>query len=95
MERRRPSPRSSRPIISIEGAILDGNRHVHLPGGDDIAALDCLNAGPSARLAELAAAGLTLPQPQLFASRTPYELSIVPYSYGLVDNEEVRRICGI
>jgi len=75
--------------ISPVSASSEIDRPLCLPGGDDIAALDCLNAGPSARLAELAAAGLTLPQPQLFASRTPYELSIVPYSYGLVDNEEV------
>lgn len=75
--------------ITPVSAANDIDRALCLPGGDDLIAIDCLNAGPSARLAELAAAGLTLPQPQLFASRTPYELASVPYSYALVDNEEV------
>lgn len=70
-------------------AVNDNDRALCLPGGDELSNLDCLNAGPSARLADLAAEGITFPPPQLFAARTPYELSIVPYSYAKVDNEEV------
>jgi hypothetical protein len=60
-----------------------------LPAGDEIANLECLDAGPYSRLEQLAAEGITFPKPQLFAARTPYELSYVPFSYALVDNEEV------
>lgn len=70
-------------------AVTGSDKALCLPGGDEIAALDCLNAGPSARLTQLAAEGITFPAPQLFAARTPYELSIVPYSYARVDDEEV------
>ncbi|HOW91999.1 MAG TPA: hypothetical protein PK883_06740, partial [Anaerolineaceae bacterium] len=70
--------------ITPVSAANDIDRALCLPGGDDITALDCLRAGPSARLDELAATGFALPQPQLFASRTPYALASVPYSYALV-----------
>lgn len=70
-------------------AMSESDQALCLPGGDEIAMRDCLDAGPSARLGQLAAEGITFPAPQLFAARTPYELSLVPYSYALVDNEEV------
>lgn len=70
-------------------AVNDNDRALCLPYGDEIALQNCLDAGPSARLGQLAEEGITYPAPQLFAARTPYDLSSLPYSYALVDNEEV------
>lgn len=65
------------------------DRALCLPGGDDIANLDCLKKGPAQRLAELADLGITFPPQPLFVTRTPYALAQVPYTYGLVVNDEV------
>ena len=60
-----------------------------LPGLEDPGVEDCLLAGPAARLEELSALGITFPATPLFASLTPYELTLLPYSYALMDKGDV------
>lgn len=76
-------------LVSADSGEADADRALCLPGENDLVAQDCLAAGPAYRLGQLSADGITFPGPQLYASRTPYELALVPYSYALVDNEEV------
>jgi len=58
--------------------------------GDEEFITSCLQAGPAARLAELAARGITPQGKQLFASQTPYELATIPFTYAqLVDDQQI------
>jgi len=49
----------------------------------------CLLAGPSQRLNELAAMGITFPAQPLPLTHPAYDLFRVPFSYALLDNEEI------
>ncbi len=60
-----------------------------LPAADALETVDCLDAGPSARLHELAQQGMTFPPEPIFATLVPYELSSIPFSYALADSGEI------
>lgn len=57
-----------------------------LPGYNESETPGCLNAGPSARLQELAKQGITFPAEPIYAGYVPYELSVIPFSYALADS---------
>ncbi len=65
---------------------MNSNRALCLPGFDESETPGCLNAGPSARLQELAEQGITFPAEPIFAGYVPYELSVIPFSYALADS---------
>lgn len=70
--------------------ISEADKPLCLPYPGETVASDCLQAGPAARLEELAAMGFSYPAEQLFASLTPYELATIPFSYAqLVDDQEI------
>ena len=56
---------------------------------------NCLLAGPSQRLNELAAQGITFPAEPLALTRPPYDLYKVPFSYALLDNGEIPTYASI
>ena len=65
----------------------DADRPLCLPNFSESVGADCLEAGPIAKLQELAAMGITYPKAQIYASLTPYELATTPFSYAqLVDD---------
>jgi hypothetical protein len=65
---------------------ITANQALCLPGYDGSETPGCLDAGPSARLQELAQQGITFPAEPIYAGYVPYELSIIPFSYALADS---------
>lgn len=64
------------------------------PGNRPETADDCLLAGPSAYLNELETLGLTSPQRPLHTRRPDPALTILPYRYFRLDEEEVPQLTG-
>jgi len=60
-----------------------------LPGVFESLPGTCMQAGPSQRLNELAAVGITFPQEPLPVTHPPYDLYKIPFSYALLDNAEI------
>jgi hypothetical protein len=55
----------------------------------------CLLAGPSQRLSELAAQGITFPSQPLPLAKPPYDLFKIPFSYALLDNAEIPTYASV
>lgn len=81
------SPSTAAAANSLTQAAAD--QPICLPNQDTLDMRDCLNAGPSARLQELALQGITFPPEPLFATLVPYELSSIPFAYALADSGEI------
>ncbi|NTU56192.1 MAG: hypothetical protein HGA79_08075, partial [Anaerolineales bacterium] len=64
------------------------------PGIRPETADNCMIAGPSAYLNELENLGLTLPQRPLHTKRPDPALTILPYRYFKLDEEEVPQLTG-
>lgn len=71
-----------------ENLTQDPDAALCLPGTDSMDIGDCLQAGPDARLKELASQGITFPEKPIVAGKTPRDLAIVPFQYGIVTPEE-------
>jgi hypothetical protein len=77
-----------RPVMASGGS-TDADLPLCLPGAVDSLLSDCLNAGPAARLQSFASLGLTFPQTPITGQHTPYELSLIPFTYARVVDESV------
>jgi len=84
------------PIHSVSADIAasesssDADQALCLPGQlDQLPLLDCANLGPSGRLEELAAIGITFPAEPLPIVSVPAELGKIPFAYAIVSNENV------
>ena len=71
-----------------ENLTQDPDAALCLPGMDSMDIEDCLQAGPDARLKELASQGITFPEKPIVAGKTPRDLATVPFQYGIVTPEE-------
>ncbi len=67
---------------------INPDQAICLPGADS-APGSCMLAGPSQRLSELAAMGITFPEDPLPLAHPPYELSHIHFAYALLDNAEI------
>ncbi len=76
-------------LADIPRSVISTYQAICLPTDDMFEVRDCLNAGPSARLDELARKGITFPPDPIFATLVPYELSYIPFSYALADSGEI------
>lgn len=77
--------------VQAVGESVSGNpdQALCLPGVDSMETMDCLEAGPSALLEELAKNGFTFPERPIVASKTPRDLATVPFQYAIVSKEEI------
>ena len=73
----------------VKPADVNADQALCLPGMTESVPGSCMLAGPSQRLSELAAVGITFPQEALPLTHPPYELYIIPFSYALLDNAEI------
>lgn len=77
------------PASAVEGAGAgNADQALCLPGADLLETNNCLQAGPAARLQELAALGISLPPRPIIAGRTPRDLAVIPFQYGVVTKDE-------
>ncbi len=80
----------SRVYALAPNGLNEADQPLCLPNQGEAEASDCLKAGPTARLDELATLGISYPEAQLFASLTPYALATIPFSYAqLVDDQAI------
>jgi lipoprotein-anchoring transpeptidase ErfK/SrfK len=66
-----------------------------LPYLDSMETTNCLNAGPSATLTQLAASGITFPAAPLTVVTPPYDLNNIPYSYAKVVNDAIPMYASV
>ena len=72
-----------------EPDLIQADQALCPPGFEDMGIQDCLIAGPSATLEELAVKGITYPEKPIIAGRTPIELAEIPFTYAIVSSEEI------
>lgn len=83
---------TARPSVVLAEASTSGisaDQAICAPADDMIEVRDCLNAGPSARLQDLARQGITFPPEPIVAELVPFELSSIPFSYAQADSGEI------
>lgn len=71
------------------------NQSLCLPYLDSTENSDCLNAGPSAALTQLANSGITFPAAPLTVVTPPYDLNNIPYSYAKVVDDAVPMYASV
>lgn len=69
--------------------VSPADRALCLPGAELFENPGCLNAGPSARLQQLASLGITFPPEPIFATLVPYDLALIPFTYALAVESEI------
>ncbi len=75
---------------------VNANQALCLPGQlEPFAEIDCSDLGPSARLKELAAKGITFPAEPLPIYHPPADLINIPFAYAIVSNEAVPLYANI
>ena len=75
---------------------VEANQALCLPGQlEPFAEIDCADLGPSARLKELAAKGITFPAEPLPIYHPPADLIKIPFAYAIVSNEAVPLYANI
>ena len=74
----------------LEQSLPNTDQALCIPGNiDQFSDFDCANLGPSGRLQELAAKGITFPAEPLPISSVSPDLANIPFAYAIVSNEAV------